>query len=57
MEDRSENIRVSIIYPPDTDTPMLGYEKQHGLAGTMALNKNIKIVSPEKVAKVNMKGS
>src|SRR4030095_3699882 len=56
MEGKAENIRVSIIYPPDTDTPMLAYEKQHGLPETMALSKNIKAVAPEKVAKVYLKG-
>jgi len=56
MEGKSENIRVSIIYPPDTDTPMLAYEKQYGLPETMALSKNIKAVSPEKVAKIYLKG-
>jgi len=56
MEGKSENIRVSIIYPPDTDTPMLAYEKQHGLPETMALSKSIKAVSPEKVAKTYLKG-
>jgi len=56
MEGKDDGISVSIIYPPDTDTPLLRYERQNTLPESIALSKNIKIVSAEKVAKIYMKG-
>lgn len=56
MEGEDDSIRVSVIYPPDTDTPMLAYEKKHGLPETLALSKNIKALSPARVASAYLKG-
>jgi 3-dehydrosphinganine reductase len=50
MEGAGEGIRVSIIYPPDTDTPLLQYERKHTLPESRALSENIKAISAEKVA-------
>jgi 3-dehydrosphinganine reductase len=56
MEGKDDGIRVSIIYPPDTDTPMLQYEHEHGLLETLELSKNIKVKSPEAVARIYLRG-
>jgi 3-dehydrosphinganine reductase len=56
MEGKPDGIRVSVIYPPDTDTPLLDYEHRHGLPETIALSKNIKIKTPEAVAKKYLRG-
>lgn len=56
MEGKDDDIRISIIYPPDTDTPFLQYERQHTLPESIALSKNIKVVSAEKVAKIYVRG-
>ena len=56
MEAEKDGIRISIIYPPDTDTPLLKYERAHTLPESIALSKSIKVVSPEKVAEIYMKG-
>ena len=56
MEAKADGICVSVIYPPDTDTPMFAYEKLHGLPETAALSKNIKAISAERVAKVYING-
>jgi len=51
MEGAADEIKVSIIYPPDTNTPMRDYEVEHTLPECLALSKNIKAVEPGKVAK------
>lgn len=56
MEGADDGIRVSVIFPPDTNTPMLEYEKKHGLPETLALSANIKAISAEKVAAVYIRG-
>lgn len=56
MEAKDDGIRISIIYPPDTDTPLLKYERAHTLPESIALSKSIKVISPEKVAAIYMKG-
>ncbi|HYK47914.1 MAG TPA: SDR family oxidoreductase [Parafilimonas sp.] len=56
MEAKDDNIRVSVIYPPDTDTPMLRYERKHTLPESTALSKSIKEKSPDKVAEIYLKG-
>jgi 3-dehydrosphinganine reductase len=56
MEGKEDGIRVSIIYPPDTDTPLLDYEHLHGLPQTLALSKNITGKTPEAVAKKYLQG-
>ncbi len=56
MEAKKDYIRISIIYPPDTDTPLLKYERAHTLPESIALSKSIKVISPEKVALVYIRG-
>ena len=56
MEAKNDGIKISIIYPPDTDTPLLKYERAHTLPESIALSKNIKVISAERVAKIYMKG-
>lgn len=56
MEGKADDIKISIIYPPDTDTPFLRYERAHTLPESIALSKNIKVMSAEKVAGIYMRG-
>jgi len=51
IEGKDDDIRVSVIYPPDTDTPLLHHEHKHSLPESKALSKNIKVKTAEKVAK------
>jgi 3-dehydrosphinganine reductase len=44
-------IRVSIVFPPDTDTPQLAYEAPYRPPETKALASNAKVMSSEAVAK------
>jgi 3-dehydrosphinganine reductase len=55
-EGKDDDIRVSIIYPPDTETPLLQYEKANTLPECKALSKNIKVKTAEAVAAIYMKG-
>lgn len=50
MEGKNEGITISIIYPGDTNTPLLEYEHNHALPETMAINKGIKVKEPDEVA-------
>lgn len=43
-------LRVSIVFPPDTDTPQLAYEQPFKPYETKALSGNAKVLSPEAVA-------
>lgn len=56
MEASDDNIRVSVIYPPDTDTPMLQYEHAHTLPECRALSGSIKVKTADFVAAVYLKG-
>ncbi|MET0391527.1 MAG: SDR family oxidoreductase [Chitinophagaceae bacterium] len=56
MEGCDDGIRVSVIYPPDTDTSMLAHEKKHGLPETLALSENIRALSPDRVAAAYLRG-
>lgn len=49
-------IRVSIVYPPDVDTPQLAYDNQFKPAETKALAGNAKIMTPEEVARITLRG-
>lgn len=51
MEGKDDDINVSIIYPPDTETPFLEYEHAHTLPECKALAGNIKPKSADFVAK------
>ncbi len=49
-------IGVSIVYPPDTDTPQLAYEFQFKPFETKALSAGSGIMAPETVAAAILKG-
>jgi 3-dehydrosphinganine reductase len=49
-EMKSHGIRVSVAFPPDTDTPQLAYEEPFKPAETKAISGNAKALSAEKVA-------
>jgi 3-dehydrosphinganine reductase len=50
------NIQISVIYPPDTDTPQLHEENKIKPAETKALAGTIKVMQAEKVALAMLKG-
>jgi len=50
-EMKSHGIRVSVAFPPDTDTPQLAYEEPFKPAETKAISGNAKALSAEKVAR------
>jgi len=50
------NIKISVFYPPDTDTPLFHAENKIKPAETKALAGNIKVISPEKAALALLKG-
>jgi 3-dehydrosphinganine reductase len=49
-------IRVSVVFPPDTQTPQLEYENQYKPPLLVELDKNNKVLSAETVAKSILKG-
>jgi 3-dehydrosphinganine reductase len=49
-------IRVSIVYPPDTDTPQLAYENRFKPPETKALTGGAGMLSPQQVAKEILHG-
>ncbi len=49
-------VGVSLLCPPDTDTPQLAYENQFKPAETKALSGNVKPMSAEAVADAMLKG-
>ena len=56
MEAKDHGIGVTIVYPPDTDTPMLKEEHNHTLPECKALSKNTRVLSPREVAQKFVKG-
>lgn len=52
---RPHGIRLSIVYPPDTDTPQLAYEDAFKPPETRALNGGV-VLSPEQVARATIAG-
>jgi 3-dehydrosphinganine reductase len=50
MEAADCGIGVTIVFPPDTDTPQLHYENEHTLPESMALKKGTQVLSAEVVA-------
>jgi 3-dehydrosphinganine reductase len=50
------NIAVSVVFPPDTDTPQLAYENGFKPMETRELAGNAPVMSPEKVAETILKG-
>jgi short-subunit dehydrogenase len=53
---KPEGIRVSIIYPPDTDTPMLADESQSKPAATQAIAGSGGLLSADDVAQAMVRG-
>lgn len=56
MELKPRGIQVSLVYPPDTDTPQLAYEKQFKPKPTQALSAGGGLVTPEAVAREILQG-
>lgn len=56
MEASDYGIQITIIYPPDTDTPLLKWERNHTLPECLALSKNANVISPSVVAKKLVRG-
>jgi 3-dehydrosphinganine reductase len=50
-EMKSHGIRVSVVFPPDTDTPQLAYEEPFKPAETRAISGNAKALTAEHVAR------
>ncbi len=48
-------IKVSIVFPPDTDTAQLAYEAPFKPPETKALSGNAKVMSPEEVARITLR--
>jgi len=53
---KPEGIDVSIVFPPDTDTPQLAYENQFKPPETKALAGTAKAMSADEVASVILRG-
>ena len=56
MEAIDHGIGTTIIFPPDTDTPFLTWERTHTIPECKALSKNAKVISAEKVAEKLVRG-
>jgi 3-dehydrosphinganine reductase len=56
QEMKPYNIAVSIVYPPDTDTPQLAYENQFKPAETARISGSIKPISADKMARAIVRG-
>lgn len=56
MELKPHGIQVSLVYPPDTDTPQLAYENQYKPEVTRVLASSGGIVQPEQVAREILNG-
>ncbi|MBI9047871.1 MAG: SDR family oxidoreductase [Anaerolineaceae bacterium] len=50
-----KNINMSLVFPPDTDTPQLAYEEKYKPPITKALAGNAGVLSAESVAKIIVK--
>lgn len=55
-EFKPNGVNVSIVYPPDTDTPQLAEENKAKPAETFAISKNAATWQPDDVAQIIMKG-
>lgn len=55
-EMKPHGIRVSVVFPPDTQTPQLEYENQFKPHETKALSGNSSVLPPEEVARVTVNG-
>lgn len=56
MEMKPYGINVSIVYPPDTDTPQLAYENQYKPPELKHLLPELGVVTPEQVARAIISG-
>jgi 3-dehydrosphinganine reductase len=56
MELRQYNIRVSVLCPPDTDTPGYELENKTKPPETWAIGETAKLIEPEVVARALLKG-
>jgi 3-dehydrosphinganine reductase len=56
MEFNDYNIPVTVVYPPDTDTPMLARERETTLPECRALSAKAKVLSPATVANALVAG-
>lgn len=56
MELKDHGIGVTVIYPPDTQTPLLEYEQAHTLDECRALSKNARVLEAESVARKLVEG-
>jgi 3-dehydrosphinganine reductase len=56
MEGERDGVNVSIIYPGDTQTPLLEEEHRQALPETIAINKGVKIRTPDEVAAIFKQG-
>jgi 3-dehydrosphinganine reductase len=55
-EMKPHGINVSVVFPPDTDTPQLAYEKPFQPPETKVMNTKAKTLSAEEVAKCVLRG-
>lgn len=55
-EGKDDGIKVSVIYPPDTDTPMMENTRANSIPETRALSKNIRLKTAEEVATIYLRG-
>jgi len=56
MEARPRGIQVSLVLPPDTDTPQLAYENRYKPLELKYLFPELGVLSPEQVARSILKG-
>ncbi|MBA4380889.1 MAG: short-chain dehydrogenase, partial [Anaerolinea sp.] len=53
---KPQGIRVSVVFPPDTDTPQLAYDKLFQPPETKVLNAKAKMLSADEVAEAILRG-
>lgn len=53
---RPYNIHVSVVFPPDTDTPQFAYENKYKPEITKIIDGNVGLLSADEVAKEILKG-
>lgn len=56
MEASDYGVGTTIVFPPDTDTPLWHWEQEHTLPECKALSKSAKLMKPEAVAQKFVKG-
>ena len=52
----NKNVSVSVVYPPDTDTPQFHAENEIKPPETKMISGNIKVMQPEHVARIMLDG-